>query len=234
MLADDRALEEVAITGDDLARHLGPGGVHVSMSTVSPEMARKVAQHHDRFGVTYVAAPVFGRPEAAAARKLWICVSGSAAAKERVKPILEALGQGIFDMGESPAAAHVMKLVGNFWIMSAIETMAEGLAMAEKNGLDPARAVEMLGQTLFACTIYQNYGRMVLARRFEPAGFRLELGLKDVDLLLKTAGSSKVAMPAASLLHDRMVAGVAKGRGHLDWTAVVLDILEDAGLKPGP
>jgi 3-hydroxyisobutyrate dehydrogenase-like beta-hydroxyacid dehydrogenase len=111
--------------------------------------------------------------------------------------------------------------------------MAEGLAMAEKNGLDPARAVEMLGQTLFACTIYQNYGRMVLARRFEPAGFRLELGLKDVDLLLKTAGSSKVAMPAASLLHDRMVAGVAKGRGHLDWTAVVLDILEDAGLKPG-
>ncbi len=211
-------------------KSLGPGGVHVSMSTVSPEVAGRVAQHHAAFGVSYVAAPVFGRPEAAEARKLAVCVSGAADAKTRVRPLLDALGQGVFDMGEEPAAANVAKLVGNFWIMSAIETMAEGFALAEKNGLDPARVVDLLGSTLFACPIYQNYGRMLLSGVFEPAGFRLQLGLKDVNLMLKTAGASHVPLPLASLLHDRLISGVARGRGNLDWTAISLDIRESSGL----
>lgn len=230
MVADDDALLEVALAHDALAGRLGHGGVHVSMSTVSPEAAARVARHHASLGVSYVAAPVFGRPEAAEARKLAICVSGPAAAKARVRPFLEALGQRVFDMGEEPGAANVAKLVGNFWIMSAIETMAEGFALAEKNGLDPARVADLLGSTLFACPIYQNYGRMLLAGAFEPAGFRLQLGLKDVNLMLKTGGASGVPLPVASLLHDRMLAGVARGRGNMDWTAVSLDVRESSGL----
>ncbi len=230
MVADDDALLEVALGQDALAGRLGPGGVHVSMSTVSPEAATRVAQHHASFGVSYVAAPVFGRPEAAEARRLAICVSGPVDAKARVRPFLEVLGQRVFDMGEEPGAANVAKLVGNFWIMSAIETMAEGFALAEKNGLDPARIVDLLGSTLFACPIYQNYGRMLLAGAFEPAGFRLQLGLKDVNLMLKTAGASHVPLPVASLLRDRMLAGVARGRGNMDWTAVALDVRESSGL----
>jgi 3-hydroxyisobutyrate dehydrogenase-like beta-hydroxyacid dehydrogenase len=230
MLSDDRALDEIAMGGDELARHLGRGGVHVSMSTVSPAISRRVSEHHKRHGISYVGAPVFGRPEAAAARKLWICVSGAQHAKERIRPVLEVLGQGIFDFGEDPGAAHVVKLAGNFMLASAVEAMAEAMTLAAKNGIEPARIVEVMGQTLFACPVYQNYGRALAARQYEPPGFRLSLGLKDVDLVLKTAAGAKVPMPLASLLHDRMMAGVARGHGDLDWAVIGREVAEQAGL----
>src|SRR5271166_853729 len=154
MLADDRTLEEIARAGD-LANRLGQGGVHLSMSTISPETARRLAQEHLKTGASYVAAPVFGRPEAAAARKLWICTSGPKAAKDRSSPILKAMGQGIFDFGEDPGAANVVKLTGNFLIAAAIEAMGEALALAEKNGVDRLTLAEMLGRTLFAAPVYQ-------------------------------------------------------------------------------
>jgi 3-hydroxyisobutyrate dehydrogenase-like beta-hydroxyacid dehydrogenase len=231
MLSDDPALEEVALGGDELARNLGRGGVHVSMSTVSPALSRRVAEHHRRHGVSYIGAPVFGRPEAAAARKLWICMSGEQAAKERIRPVLQALGQGIFDLGEDPGGAHVVKLAGNFMLAAAVEAMAEAMTLAAKNGIEPARIVEVMGQTLFACPVYQNYGRALVSRQYEPPGFRLVLGLKDVDLVLKTAAEAKMPMPLASLLHDRMIAGVAKGRGDLDWAVLGQEVAEQAGLE---
>jgi 3-hydroxyisobutyrate dehydrogenase-like beta-hydroxyacid dehydrogenase len=230
MLSDDRTLEEVVRAGD-LAQRLGEGGIHLSMSTISPETARRLAQEHLKTGATYLAAPVFGRPEAAAARKLWICTSGPKAAKDRIRPILEAMGQGIFDFGEDPGAANLVKVAGNFLIAAAIEAIGEALALAEKNGVDRSALAEMLGRTLFAAPVYQGYGAAIANRRFSPAGFRLELGLKDLDLVLEVAAKSKTPMPLASMLHDRFIAALAKGRESLDWSAISMGANEDAGLK---
>jgi 3-hydroxyisobutyrate dehydrogenase-like beta-hydroxyacid dehydrogenase len=231
MLSNDRALEEVASGGKGLPERLGPGGIHLSMSTVSPATARKLAEDHQRYGVAYLAAPVFGRPEAAAARKLWICLSGRQSARDRVRPVLDALGQAMYDFGEDPGAANVVKLSGNFLIASAMEAMAEALTLAEKNGIDRRRIADMLGQTIFACPIYQNYGKAIAQQRYEPAGFKLSLGLKDIDLVLQTSASSAMPMPLGSLLHDRFLSAIAKGRDELDWAAIALGVSEDAGLS---
>ncbi len=230
MVANDAALEEITLGKAGLAEKLGAGGIHLSMSTVSPATAEKLAEIHRQRGAEYVACPVFGRPDAVAARKIWICLSGNAAAKERAKPILEALSQGLFDFGEAVGAANVVKLAGNFMIMSAIESMAEAFALAEKNGIDRTKIAELFGQTLFACPIYQNYGRMIASQTYEPAGFKLSLGLKDVTLALQTAQASQMPMPLASLLHDRLRASVAQGHGEMDWTALALKASEEAGL----
>lgn len=231
MLANDAALREVTLGKDGLVNGLGEGGIHVSMSTVSPATAKALAAAHAERGSHYVAAPVFGRPEAAAARKLWICVAGPAAAKAAARPLFDAMGQGVHDFGEDPAAANVLKLAGNFLIASAIEALGEALALGEKNGIDRAAMAGFFGQTIFACPIYQNYGRIIAEEQYEPPGFRLALGMKDVNLILGAAEASQAPMPLASLLHDRLLVALAKGRGDMDWTALALAISEDAGLK---
>jgi 3-hydroxyisobutyrate dehydrogenase-like beta-hydroxyacid dehydrogenase len=231
MLADDRAVEEVSAGAGSFVEKLGRGGVHISLSTIAASTAKRLAEHHAKYGVEYVAAPVFGRPAAAAAKLLWVCTSGKAEAKKRARPVLEAIGRGIFDFGEEVGAANVLKLCGNFLIASAIEALAEALTLARKNGLDPAQAAEMLGQTLFACPVYQGYGKQVAGGEFGVAGFGLALGLKDVNLVLQTAAGSAMPMPFASVLRDRLLASVAKGRAEMDWTALTLDVAESAGLQ---
>src|SRR6266481_1445367 len=161
MVANDSALESVVLGEDGFLERLGPNGIHLSMSTVSPATARKLADLHAKHGSIYLAAPVFGRPEAAAARKLWICLSGPQLARERVQPVLKALGQGIFDFGEDPGAANIVKLCGNFLILSAMEAMAEALTLAEKSGMDRSAVSDMLTHTLFSAPIYQIYGKMI-------------------------------------------------------------------------
>ncbi len=230
MLADDRALAAVVEERGGLLERLGPGGVHLSMSTVSPALARRLAGAHAARGAAYVAAPVFGRPEAAAARRLWIAVSGPAAARERVRPILEALGQGVFEFGGDPGAAHVVKLAGNFMIASAVESLGEALVLAERNGVDPATFADMLGRTLFAAPIYQGYGKLLVERRFVPPGFRMPLGLKDLGLILDMARSSRVPVPLGDLVHRRLLTAMARGREDWDMAAFALGAREDAGL----
>ncbi|MFB3906149.1 MAG: NAD(P)-dependent oxidoreductase [Acidobacteriota bacterium] len=230
MLADDTALERV-VTGPGGLSEGAAGIVHVSMSTVSPDTSRRVAQIHKLRGDRFVSAPVFGRPEAAAARKLWICTSGEDGAKAQVRPVLEALGQGIFDFGEDPGVANVVKLGGNFLIASAIEAMAEAFTFAEKNGVPRARMAEVFAGTLFACPIYLNYGRQVAEQSYDKVGFSLPLGLKDMQLVQATAVASRTPMPFASVVRDRLVAALAKGREALDWTGFALGVSEDAGLK---
>jgi len=232
MVADDRAIDELCLSPGSFVEKLGPGGIHISLSTIAPATARRLAEHHAKHKVEYVASPVFGRPEAAAAKKLWVCTSGHAAAKARVRPLLEAIGQGIFDFGEDVGSANVVKLCGNFMIASAIETISESLALAEKNGIDKNAVADLFGKTLFACPVYQGYGKSIAAEKFEPAGFRLALGFKDVALALATATTSSTPLPIGSLLHDRYRAAIAKGRGDMDWTAIALGVAEDAGLPP--
>ena len=229
MVSDDRALEEIVESGGFLEK-LSGGGVHVSMSTVSPSLSRQLAKRHADSGSAYVAAPVFGRPDAAAARKLWICLSGPAAARERIRPVLDAIGQGVFEFGDDAGAANVVKLCGNFLIVAAMEAMGEAFALARKNGLEAAELARVFGQTLFACPIYANYGAAIAAGRFTPAGFRLDLGAKDVRLVLQAGEEARVPMPIASLGRDRLLAAMAKDRSDMDWSAMTLGIAEDAGL----
>lgn len=229
MVADDAALESVAT--DRLAEALGPGGVHVSMSTVLPDTNERLAEHHRRFGAALVAAPVFGRPEAAAARKLWICTSGPPEAKQRSRPVFEAVGQGVYDFGAAPGAANVVKLSGNFLLTAAIECLAEAAAMAEKNGVPRRDLITFFVQTLFNCPIYNNYGQRLIDADFDKVGFALPLALKDMNLADQIAAAGRAPAPVLGLLRDRYLAALANGREHLDAAALALGAAEDAGLR---
>lgn len=228
ILADDRALEEVCLAEQSFVEVLGNGGIHVSLSTISPATARRLAEHHQKYGVSYVASPVFGRPEAAAAAKLWVCVAGPALAKKTVEPMLKAIGQGIFDFGEDPGTANVVKLCGNFMVASTVATLAEMLVLAEKNGVSRKAMAEMIGKF---SPLHYGYANIMAEERFDPPGFRLALGLKDVNLILDTAEASVTPLPLGSVLHDRWLASIAKGRENLDWSAIILDVAEEAGIK---
>jgi 3-hydroxyisobutyrate dehydrogenase-like beta-hydroxyacid dehydrogenase len=178
------------------------------MSTVSPETSKKLAALHEQHGSAYVEAPIFGRPEAAAARNLWIPFAGPQPAKERVRPLLQALGaQGIFDFGEEVGAANMVKLVGNFLIVSAGHSIREALSIAEKNGVDPKAVINMLTSTLFSAPIYQSYGKRISEGE---APFVSKIPFKDVGLLKKAAGRVDVSTPIASLLLDIMNDGENK------------------------
>ncbi len=227
MVADDRALEDLCLGSGSFVERLGPGGIHLSLSTISPATSRRLAEHHAKHQVAYVASPVFGRPDAAAAKRLWVCTSGPAAAKQRAEPIQNAIGQGLFDFGEDPGAANVVKLCGNFMVAATIETLAEMLTLAEKSGVSKKAVAEMIGKF---SPLHAGYANQIAEQRFEPAGFRLTLGLKDVNLILQMAAAGTTPLPLGSLLHDRWVSAVAKGRGDLDWSAIALNVAEDAGL----
>jgi 3-hydroxyisobutyrate dehydrogenase-like beta-hydroxyacid dehydrogenase len=205
---DDAALESVVMSDGFLAQ-LGTGGIHLSMSTVLPETSRKLAAIHAQHGSFFVSAPIFGRPEAASAHQLWIPFAGPQQAKERVQPLLEAMGgQGIFDFGEDVGAAPLVKLVGNFLIMSAGYSMREALTMAEKNGVDPQAVVDMLTQTLFNAPIYKSYGKRI-AEKSAPFS-QSAIPLKDVGLFKKTAQQVESPTPVASLLNDLMRSDAGK------------------------
>lgn len=231
MVSDDAALEAIVAGEGGLFKSIGSDSIHLSMSTVSPAIARRMAEHHRQLGGAYVAAPVLGRPDAAAAGKLWICVSGPAPAKERVAPLLEAMGQGFRDFGEQPEAANVAKLAANFLILSSIEAMAEAFAFAAKNRLDRQTLADFLTQTLFACPVYQGYAQRLLAEEYEKVGFRLALAMKDLDLVTAAAEEAKVPLPFASTLHDRLLSSLARGRGELDMVAMGLAVAEQAGIE---
>ena len=229
MLSDDDAVKEVV--DDQVLQELGQGNTHISMSTISPAAAQDLARQHGEKQVHYLACPVFGRPDAASSGKLRLCIAGDEAAKSRVRPILEVLGQEVYDFGSDPAAANVIKLAGNFLIVSAIEAMSEAFSLVEKNGVDPNLLYDLLTQTLFACHVYQNHGKAILEERFVPPGFRLALGSKDIRFVRDTARHSHVPMPLASLLEDRFLRSLANGRAEMDWSAIALDQRDSAGLS---
>jgi 3-hydroxyisobutyrate dehydrogenase-like beta-hydroxyacid dehydrogenase len=231
MLADDHALDEVVFGEAGMLRGLRRGACHVGMSTISVALCRRLAAAHAAAGQRYVAAPVFGRPEAAAARQLWIVAGGSDADVEQISPVLAAVGQGIFRTGDAPQAS-LAKLLGNFMIASTIEMLGETLAAAEKAGIEPRRMLELLTGTLFGAPVVQRYGQMVADTAFEPAGFRLVLGLKDVGLVLEAGEELRAPLPLAGLIRDRLLTALARDRAHLDWSGMASVIREAAGLPP--
>ncbi len=206
---DDAALESVVLS-DGFLERLGPGGVHIAMSTVLPATSNKLAALHAQYDCAYVCAPIFGRPEAAVAHQLWMPIAGPQQAKERVQPLLRAMGaQGIFDFGEEAGAATLVKIAGNFLISSAGYSMREALTMAAKNGVDPRAVVDMLTSTLFPAPIYQNYGRRI-AESSSPFS-QTAIPLKDVGLFRQTANQVEAPTPISSLLYDLLKSGDARG-----------------------
>ncbi len=229
MLADDQAVENVTFGDDGILGSLQPGATHVSSSTISVAMSQRLAAAHAEARQQYVAAPVFGRPEAAAAAKLFVVAAGAPDVLQPLVPLFDAIGQRTFVVSDQPQAANLVKLSGNFLIASAIESVGEAVALVAKAGVDRQQYVDILTSTLFAAPAYQTYGGLIARQEFEPAGFAATLGLKDVRLVLAAAEGLQVPLPVASLLRDRLLTLVATGGGHLDWSAVATLADRDAG-----
>jgi 3-hydroxyisobutyrate dehydrogenase-like beta-hydroxyacid dehydrogenase len=220
MLADDHAVESVVFGEGGIGAALPPGAVHVSCSTISVALSRRLAQAHKDAGQRFLAAPVFGRPEAAAAAKLFVVAAGAPDAVESCRPLLNALGQRIFVMSEQADAANLVKLSGNFLIAAVIESLGEAMALVSKGGVDLHAYLDLLTSTLFNAPVYRTYGGLIVDQQFEPAGFAALLGHKDIRLALAAADDLRVPLPLASLLRDRFLALLAHGGEDLDWSAI--------------
>jgi 3-hydroxyisobutyrate dehydrogenase-like beta-hydroxyacid dehydrogenase len=237
MVADDSALVDL-VTGSDEApgieESLGEGDVHVSLSTISASLSSRLAEAHEASGQRFVAAPVFGRPDMAAAGKLLVVAAGDDAAIARVQPLLEKLARKVFVVGDDPATANLVKLGGNFLLASMVETLGEVFALLRKSGVAPAQFLEIVNGNLMGSPIYDAYGKTIAEGRFDPPGFKLHLGLKDVRLVLAAADHVGTPMPIASLLRDQLLTAVSRGKADLDWSALAEVALENAGIAPAP
>lgn len=238
MLADDAAVEEVVFGApaeggqvtEGILGAMPSGAVHLSMSTISPALALRLAQAHQAAGQAFVGAPVFGRPEAAAAGRLWLVVAGPGGDVERCAPLFDALSAGRTVVGEQAWMGPLVKLAGNFALASIIETLGEAFALARKSGVAVEPFLDVLTRGLPWGPIIEGYARAVAAQRFEPAGFRLSLGLKDMRLALEAADGAGVPMPVLSLLRDHLLECASRGGGDRDWSAISALALERAGL----
>lgn len=229
MLANDEAVEDVVFGENGIVASLPRGALHVSSSTISIALADRLAAEHARSGQPFVSAPVFGRPEAAAAGQLFVVAAGPTDAVSAAQPLLEAVGQRTFVVSQSHRAANLVKLSGNFLIAAAIESLGEAMALVDKAGIDRHDYLDLLTSTLFTAPVYKNYGALIADRKFEPAGFAAPLGQKDIRLALAAGEALKVPLPLASLLRDRFVALSAQGGEHLDWSAIGALAARDAG-----
>ena len=231
MLADDTAVEAVTFGAAGILAALQPNAVHVSCSTISVALSDRLAAAHAEAGLGYVAAPVFGRPEAAVAKKLWLLAAGKAADVERALPALEALGRGVTRLGETASVANLVKLTGNVFIASMIESLGEAFALTRKAGVAPELFLELF-KNVFGqgSLILENYASQVARDRYEPAGFKAKLGLKDLRLALSAADQLEVPLPTASLIRDQLLSAVATGQGDLDWSVIAQMAAKRAGL----
>jgi 3-hydroxyisobutyrate dehydrogenase-like beta-hydroxyacid dehydrogenase len=231
MLADDEAVENVASAERGITASLPAGALHVSSSTISVALSARLAEQHARAGQRFVAAPVFGRPEVAAAGQLIVVAAGERGALDAAAPLLGAIGQKTFVVSETPKVANLVKLSGNFLIASVIESLGEAVALVGKAGVDPHRYIDMLTSTLFNVPLYRTYGALIAGGKFEPAGFAAALGHKDIRLALAAAEELRVPLPFASVLHGRFLALLAQGGEELDWSAISRLAATDAGLS---
>jgi 3-hydroxyisobutyrate dehydrogenase-like beta-hydroxyacid dehydrogenase len=220
MLADDTAVSNAVLTDDGIVKKLPQRAIHISMSTISVALSKELAQAHARAGQRFVAAPVFGRPEAAAAAQLFIVTAGDPAAVGACQPLFDAMGQKTLSIGTEPSAANLVKLSGNFLLASVIEALGEAVALIGKAGIDRHAFVDLLTSTIFPAPAYKTYGKLIADNEFQPARFAAPLGFKDIRLTLAAAESLHVPMPVGSLLRDRFLRLLARGGENLDWAAI--------------
>ena len=225
IVADDAAIKEITLGENGLAMNLKDGGIHASISTILPATAKQLEAAHTRTNSHYVGIPVMGRPEAARARNLNFMLAGNPVATAIIKPLLTDAGAAtIWEFGEDPAAANVAKICNNFLIVGALEAMAEGMTLARKSGIDAAQWMKMLTSTFMNAPIYNIYGNLILNNSYTPPGFRLQLGLKDVNLALEHAKAHELPMELAALLQKRMNRCMDAGMADLDWSAITQDV----------
>ena len=229
MLADDHAVEEAVFGAGGILASLPKGALHISSSTISVALSDRLTEAHAKAGQRFVAAPVFGRPDAAAAKMLFVAAAGPADAIETAKPLLADIGQKIFVLGTKPSSANLVKLSGNFLIANVIEALGEAVALVTKGGVDRHAYIDFLTSTLFNAPVYKVYGNMIANQKFSPAGFAAPLGAKDVRLALAAAEDLRVPLPLASLLRDRFLRLFAEGGDQLDWSAISMLAAKDAG-----
>ena len=229
MLAEDAAVREVTFAAGGLLDTLPRGAVHLGMSTVSLAIVRELVEAHAAHGQQYIAAPVFGRPDAAAAAKLFVVPGGPADTLERLAPVFAAIGQATFPMA-TPEQAALAKLAGNFMIAGTLEILSEALAFGEKGGIDPEKLMCLLTGTVFGSPIVNRYGGLIARAEFEPAAFALRLGLKDVNLVLAASQQLGLSMPVASVVQQHLLTAVDKGRGDIDFAGVATVVREAAGM----
>jgi 3-hydroxyisobutyrate dehydrogenase-like beta-hydroxyacid dehydrogenase len=229
MLADDGAVEAAVYGDGGVLTNLKKDAIHISSSTISVALSKRLAADHARAGQRYVAAPVFGRPEAAAAAKLFVVAAGEPGAVRTVMPLFDAMSQKTFTVSETAESANLVKLSGNFLIASVIESLGEAMALVSKGGIDKHQYLDILTSTLFGAPIYKTYGKLIADAKFEPPGFAAPLGLKDVRLTLAAGEELRVPLPLASLLRDRFLTLLANGGDELDWSAVGGLAAKDAG-----
>jgi len=230
MLADDAALSAVLSGDDGVLAGLKPGALHVSMSTIAVAMADSVAARHAEHRQHFLAAPVFGRPDAAAAAKLYVVAAGPLADLETAKPLLTSISQRIFHVGEAPSAANLVKLCGNFMILSSIEAMAEAMVLSAKGGVPKATLLDVLTGTLFDAPVFRTYGAILAEEKFRPAGFAAPLGLKDMRLAGEAAEGKRVPMPLLSVLRDHLLQTIATEGEDIDWSGIGRSVARNAGL----
>ncbi len=228
MLANDEAFEAVTF-GDNgiLASSARP--IHVSLSTISLTLAERLASAHAGAGGGYVSAPVFGRPAAADAAKLFVVVAGPEPALSVCAPLFEAIGQRTFVVGDTPKSANVIKLCGNYMIMAAIESLGEAMTLAAKNGVEKSALLEVLTSTLFNAPVYKTYGEILLKEQFEPAGFAAPLGLKDMNLVDAAALGARASMPILAILRGQLLTTIARHGEGVDWSAIAKVVDENSG-----
>jgi 3-hydroxyisobutyrate dehydrogenase-like beta-hydroxyacid dehydrogenase len=232
-LPDDDALTAVALAPEGLASILEPKAVHISTSTISPALSRRLAEEHARRHQGYVAAPALGNPDFARTRKLFILAAGAPTAVAKVHSLLDRLGQRLFVIGEDAACANLFKLAANVLTATTLECLGEVLALLRKGGVDSQLGFEVLTNSLFDSRVHKNYGAKIIEGRYSPPGMAVPLAIKDLRLAMAEAERTAVPMPAASLVHDRLVAMVARGWAELDWSALGLLAAVDAGLNDG-
>jgi len=230
MVADDDALDQIMFGKDGAASTLAAGAIHVSHSTISAAMARRLTAEHARRGQGYLSVPVFGRPEAAETQNLVVAVAGPAELVERCRPLFAAIGRQTFVLGSEPWQANVAKVCGNFLVVSMIEALGEAYATLRKSGVAPLTFLEIM-DALIGSQILAGYGKIIAEENFEPAGFALKLGLKDVRLVLAAAEECSAPMPMASLVHDTLLSALAQGQGEMDWSSLTQVTARNAGLK---
>jgi 3-hydroxyisobutyrate dehydrogenase-like beta-hydroxyacid dehydrogenase len=229
MLADDAAVESVTFGDEGITAALAPGAAHISHSTISVALAKKLADEHAKRQQVYLSAPVFGRPDAAAAKRLIVVAAGDAQAVARFQPVFDAIGRATFVAGTEAWQANAVKVCGNFMIASALEAFGEAFATTRKAGVAPDLFLNVMNE-LFGSLVYKGYGAAIAGGVFEPAGFALKLGLKDVGLVLDAAKELAVPMPFASVLRDQCLSAIANGQGEMDWSSVALVAARNAGL----
>ncbi len=234
MLSDDQAVRSV-VFDHSVLEAMPPGAIHLGMSTIGVACSRQLAEAHAAAGQGYVAGPVFGRPDAAVAARLWVVAAGAAPSIEACRPLMDAMGRAVSVVGADPWLANVVKVTGNMLIASTIEALGEAFALQRKWGVEPRDFLEVVNGALFNSPLYANYGGLIADEKYEPAGFRLRLGLKDARLVLEAAEEVSVPLPLASLLRDHLLTAIANGKGDMDWAALAQLAAEKAGLgKAGP